>query len=284
MPEVRVWLVGAGPGDPELLTVKALRLIQAADTILYDALVGTEILGFARPGTQLLAVGKRAGRHAMPQPAINAALVAAARGNARVVRLKGGDPTIFGRLTEEMDALRRAGIAFEVIPGVTAACAAAAAAQVSLTRRGCAQSVTFVTGHAQAGRALDLDWPALADARSTLALYMGKSAAREIRDGLLAHGLPSTTPARALADVGRREQRESMLTLGALDTVAEAGGCGPLLILIGAAMSSAHTPACGDSRLASQRRGDVPGGQVNTIPNVSTATNEISQPVPAART
>ncbi|HPU15900.1 MAG TPA: uroporphyrinogen-III C-methyltransferase [Polymorphobacter sp.] len=260
MPEVRVWLVGAGPGDPELLTLKALRLIETADIILYDALVGAEILGFARPGTQLLAVGKRAGRHAMPQPAINAALVAAARGPVRVVRLKGGDPTIFGRLTEEMDALRRAGIPFEVVPGVTAACAAAAAAQVSLTRRGAAQSVTFVTGHAQAGTALDVDWPALVDTRSTLAIYMGKSAAREIRDSLLAHGLTATTPVRALADVGRAGQCESILTLGALDTVAEANGNGPLLILIGAAMSSTSMPNRRCSRLASQRIDDVVGG------------------------
>jgi len=238
MPETRVWLVGAGPGDADLLTVKAARLIAAADIILYDALVGDGILALAAPGAELWPVGKRAGRHSMPQAAICASLVAAARTGGRVVRLKGGDPAIFGRLGEEIDALRRAGLAFEIVPGVTAACAAAAAAQVSLSRRGGARRVSFVTGHVRDGEPLDLDWAALADPGATVAVYMGKAAAPEISAALIAHGLDAATPAVAVENAGCGEQRIYPTALATLARDLSGCGNGPLMILIGTAVGS----------------------------------------------
>lgn len=242
MVEIRVWLVGAGPGDPELLTVKAMRLISQADIILHDALVTPEILALAGRNTVLIPVGKRAGAHSMPQPAINAALVAAARGRQRVVRLKGGDPTIFGRLAEEMDALRRANIAFEVVPGVTAACAAAATAQVSLSQRGHAQGVTFVTGHARVGATLALDWTALAQPGTTLAIYMGKGAAAELQQALAKHGMAPATPVVAVENAGRIDQAVHRLTLATLENLVALAGAGPLLILVGSALADNVQP------------------------------------------
>nr|WP_310523955.1 uroporphyrinogen-III C-methyltransferase [Polymorphobacter sp.] len=234
-PEPRIWLVGAGPGDPDLLTVKAHRLIAAADIILHDALVTPEILALANPAAELIPVGKRAGAHAMPQAAINALLVAAGRRGTMVVRLKGGDPTIFGRLTEEMQALRRANLTFEIVPGITAACAAAAAAQISLSQRGRAQAVTFVTGHAQADAPLDLDWPALAAANTTLAIYMGKSAAAGVSAQLRAHGMPGDTPVLITENAARSDQRALATDLAHLADAAI--GTGPAVILIGAAVA-----------------------------------------------
>jgi uroporphyrin-III C-methyltransferase len=242
MPETRLWLVGAGPGDPDLLTVKAARLIANADIILHDALVGDAVLALARPGAALWPVGKRAGRHSMPQAAICASLVAAARTGGRVVRLKGGDPAIFGRLGEEIDALRRAGLAFEIVPGVTAACAAAAAAQVSLSRRGSARRVSFVTGHVRDGEPLDLDWAALADPGATVAVYMGKASAPKIAAALVAHGLDDATPAVAVENAGCGEQRIVVATLASLTHDLADCGDGPLMIMIGAAVGGG-TPA-----------------------------------------
>src|SRR3546814_1982776 len=173
-----VWLVGAGPGDPDLLTRKGERLIRAADIIFHDALVGPGVLALARKATELVPVGKRSGRHSKDQGSINDLLLKAARAGLRVVRLKGGDPSIFGRSAEEMEHLRRYGIAVHVVPGITAASAAAASAGISLTLRGMARRLQFVTAHVRAGAALDLDWRALADPDATLAVYMGRAAAR----------------------------------------------------------------------------------------------------------
>ena len=165
-----VHLVGAGPGDPELLTVKALRLLQAADVVVHDRLTPQPILDLANPSARLIDVGKRKSRHTLPQDDINQLLVGLALAGHRVVRLKGGDPFLFGRGGEELLALRAAGIEAHVIHGVSAALAAAAGAGVPLTHRGLAQSVTFVTGHAASGATPDLDWTSLARANQTVAV------------------------------------------------------------------------------------------------------------------
>ena len=190
IPPGTIWLVGAGPGDPDLLTRKAEKLIRAASVIFYDALVGRGVLELAPQSARLVSVGKRSGRHSRDQCSINDMLVDAALAGERVVRLKGGDVGIFGRAAEEMDALAEHGIACHICPGITAASAAAASAGISLTLRGLARKLIFVTAHAKAGEELDLDWQALADPRATLAIYMGKAAAPTISSQLIEAGLP----------------------------------------------------------------------------------------------
>ena len=175
-----VWLVGAGPGDPDLLTRKAEKLIRAASIVFYDALVGHGVLDLIPGHVERVPVGKRFGRHSKNQASINDLLLVAALDGHRVVRLKGGDPGIFGRATEEIDYLAAQGISTRICPGITAASAAAASAGHSLTLRGQAQKLVFVTAHARAGELLARDWHALADPRSTLAIYMGKAVA--VRD------------------------------------------------------------------------------------------------------
>ena len=181
-----VWLVGAGPGDPELLTRKAERLIGLASVVFHDALVGPGILDLADPAARLVYVGKRSGRHSKDQASIDQLIVTAALAGERVVRLKGGDPAIFGRATEELEACRAAKVPVRICPGVTAASAAAASLGLSLTLRGLARKLVFVTAHAKAGEELDLDWSALADPQATLAIYMGKSAAALLTARLIA--------------------------------------------------------------------------------------------------
>ncbi|MDR1853777.1 MAG: uroporphyrinogen-III C-methyltransferase [Azoarcus sp.] len=188
----KVWLVGAGPGDPELLTLKAARLIASADAIVYDHLVGEGIVALARPDARLIYAGKQSSRHTLPQPEINELLLALARENLSVVRLKGGDPFIFGRGGEELEALAAAGVPFEVTPGVTAASGCAAYAGFPLTHRDHAQMLTFVTGHRKRD-GFDLDWKALAHSCQTLVFYMGVGAAEEIARQLTAHGLSADT-------------------------------------------------------------------------------------------
>ena len=175
-PPGTVWLVGAGPGAPDLLTRKAERLIRRASVVFHDALVGPRLLALVPPGVRLVSVGKRSGRHSKDQKTIDALIVEAALAGECVVRLKGGDPSIFGRANEELEACRTAGVPVRVCPGVTAASAAAASLNLSLTLRGLARRLTLVTAHARAGEKLDLDWQALADPRATLAIYMGKAA------------------------------------------------------------------------------------------------------------
>jgi uroporphyrin-III C-methyltransferase len=233
-----VWLVGAGPGDPELLTMKAVRLIRSAEAIFYDALVGQGILALAAPGTPLIAVGKRSGKHSAAQEDINQLLVDAARNGVRVVRLKGGDPSIFGRTSEELDALAEAGIAARICPGVTAASAAAANAHASLTLRGSARRLTFVTAHARAGDSLDLDWDALAATDTTLAIYMGRAAASAIARNLIAAGRDPATPVLVAVDTSLPSER---LLHGRLDTlgflVRTISGDAPTLLLVGEAVA-----------------------------------------------
>lgn len=238
-PPGSVWLVGAGPGDPELLTRKAERLIRAASVVFHDALVGPEVLELATPGTRLVHVGKRSGRHSKDQASIDKLIVAAALAGERVVRLKGGDPAIFGRATEEIDACRAAGVAVRICPGVTAASAAAASLGLSLTLRGMARKLTFVTAHARAGEALDLDWQALADSTATLAVYMGKAAANEVSAQLIAAGLSADTPVALVENASLPNERQFRTRLDLLPLAARTAlGDGPALLLIGKAMGA----------------------------------------------
>ena len=234
-----VWLVGAGPGDPELLTRKAERLIAASDVVFHDALVGPGVLALVPPHVERVSVGKRSGRHSRRQPDINDVLLEAARTGRRVVRLKGGDPSIFGRSTEEMDHLAGHGIRVHVCPGVTAASAAAASGRVSLTLRGLARRLTFVTAHAREGEPLSLDWTALAAADTTLAIYMGRAAAPEIGRKLIAAGRAADTPVMVAIDVSLPTER---ILHGRLDAlaflVATISDDDPTLLLIGEAVAA----------------------------------------------
>ena len=233
----RVWLVGAGPGDPELLTLKAARLIAAAGVIVHDGLVSPEILAMAAPDARLIDVAKRKNRHTLPQDDINRLLVAFALQGLDVVRLKGGDPFIFGRGGEELEECRAAGVACEVVPGVTAALAASASAGAPLTHRGLAQAVTFVTGHAAHGDP-DLDWDHLARANQTVVIYMGLSTAGLIAQRLTAAGRDAATPALIVVNASRVDEARYPTTLGQLAATAE-GLSGPALLIVGEAMGLA---------------------------------------------
>jgi uroporphyrin-III C-methyltransferase len=234
-----VWLVGAGPGDPDLLTLKALKVLQAADVVVHDGLVSDEILGLARPGTRLISVAKRKSRHSYAQDEINRMLVAFAHEGLAVVRLKGGDPFVFGRGGEELGACREAGVDCRVVPGVTAAFAAAAGAGAPLTHRGSAQAVTFVTGHAARGEVPELDWAALARPNQTVVVYMGLSTAGPIAGRLIAAGRDPATPALIVENASRADERRRTATLGGLGEAA-AGLTGPALLIVGEAMALAQ--------------------------------------------
>lgn len=247
-PQGSVWLVGAGPGDPELLTLKAARLIARAEVVYYDALVGADILALA-PDAELIPVGKRAGRHSKNQDDINALLVAAALAGKRVVRLKGGDPAMFARTAEEVAALVQAGVTVRICPGVTTASAAVAATGTSLSLRGLARRVQFVTAHARTGEMIDLDWAALADTQSTLAFYMGRSAAGTISERLVAAGLPGATPVLVACDVSLPDARYLSTRLDLLPLAVRAiAEDRPTVILIGQAVATTSRLASGDSR------------------------------------
>ncbi|OIR02039.1 siroheme synthase [mine drainage metagenome] len=226
----QVFLVGAGPGDPDLLTVKALRLIGAADAVVHDRLVSPAILALLPPGARRFCVGKESGHHPIPQDEINALLAELARQGLAVVRLKGGDPFIFGRGGEEALFLARAGIPCEVVPGITAAAGCAAAVGLPLTHRGLAASVRLITGHGRDDGAPDLDWPTLADPACTLVFYMGLAAAPLISAKLLAAGLPAATPAAIIERGTQPGQRLLRTTLAGLPEAAR--GCRPPSLLI----------------------------------------------------
>lgn len=234
-----VWLVGAGPGDPELLTLKALRVLQRADVVVHDGLVTDEILDIAPASARLISVAKRKSRHSYSQDEINRMLVAFAREGLTVVRLKGGDPFIFGRGGEELEACREVGVECHVVPGVTAALAAGANAGAPLTHRGAAQAVTFVTGHAASGREPDLDWTALAKPNHTVVIYMGLSQAAPIAARLMAAGRSGATPALIVENASRAVERRVVTTLSGL---AEAAATlnGPALLIVGEAMALAQ--------------------------------------------
>lgn len=233
-----VYLVGAGPGDPELLTLKAHRLIHEAEVVVYDRLVAQAILDSIPKGTSRIYVGKAPKCHRMVQDEINALLVKLARAGRRVVRLKGGDPYIFGRGSEEAAFLRRHGVPVEVVPGVTAAAGCAAAAGIPLTHRGLATGVRFVTGHRGNDRTLDLNWKSLADPDTTLVVYMGLSTLRELTRELLDAGLPAEHPAAAVSSGTMPEQRVIVGTLGDLVGRIEAVDLRPpTLAIIGKVVS-----------------------------------------------
>ncbi|MFZ3007598.1 MAG: uroporphyrinogen-III C-methyltransferase, partial [Phenylobacterium sp.] len=235
----RVWLVGAGPGDPELLTLKAFRILATADVVVHDGLVSDEILDLAPVAARRISVAKRKSRHAYAQGEINRMLVAFALEGLTVVRLKGGDPFIFGRGGEELEACREAGVACHVVPGVTAALASAASAGAPLTHRGAAQAVTFVTGHAATGETPDLDWEGLAKANHTVVIYMGVSTAAGIAQRLMAAGRAGSTPALIVERASRADERRVVTDLAGLADAA-AGVSGPALLIVGEAMALAQ--------------------------------------------
>ncbi|WP_341678308.1 uroporphyrinogen-III C-methyltransferase [Niveibacterium sp. SC-1] len=226
-----VYLVGAGPGEADLLTVRAARLIAAADVAVYDNLVGPDVLALIPATTQRIYVGKKAGNHALPQEEINRLLVNLAREGKTVIRLKGGDPYIFGRGGEEILELVEAGVPFEVVPGVTAAAGAAAYAGIPLTHREIARTCTFATGHFQDGTC-DLDWPALARPGQTLVIYMGISALPTIARELCAHGLPTNTPAAVVRHATLADQRCIAADIAELPAAVAAAGIKPPALLI----------------------------------------------------
>lgn len=229
----KVYLIGAGPGDPELLTVKAARLLMSAEAVVYDNLVGTAIIDMIPPGARRVYAGKEAGNHALPQEEINQVLIDLAREGLTVVRLKGGDPFIFGRGGEEMQWLQAAGIECIVVPGITAASGAASCTGIPLTHRDHAQMLLLVTGHLKEGT-VDLDWAALARPRQTVVIYMGLGALDIICRELVAHGLPGDTPAAVVHAATTPNQCGISGTLATLpDFVRRAGIKTPALIMIG---------------------------------------------------
>ena len=252
----RVFLVGAGPGDPDLLTLRAARLLAQADVVVYDHLVGAEVLELVAPEAERIYAGKERSHHSMPQAEINALLVRLARSGRTVIRLKGGDPFVFGRGGEELQALAAEGVPFEVVPGITAACGVASYAGIPLTHRDHAQSCLFVTGHLKDG-SCDLDWPALARPRQTSVIYMGLGALTEICAQLVAHGLPADTPAAVVQQGTTLDQRVVAATLADLPVqVAQAGLRSPCLIIVGEVVRLRDRLAWfGEQGIAAQRPG-----------------------------
>jgi uroporphyrin-III C-methyltransferase/precorrin-2 dehydrogenase/sirohydrochlorin ferrochelatase len=228
-----VYLVGAGPGDPDLLTLRAARLMRAAEVVVYDYLVSDAVLGFVNPRAERIYAGKQQACHALSQDEINALLVALARRGRRVLRLKGGDPFVFGRGGEEAEFLARHGVRFEVVPGVTSASGASAYAGIPLTHRDHARAVVFVTGHLKDGSS-GLDWPMLARPKQTVVIYMGVTRLTEICGQLVAHGLDPATPAAVIERATTPSQRVVAGTVGTLPAIAKAERVKPpALIVVG---------------------------------------------------
>jgi uroporphyrin-III C-methyltransferase / precorrin-2 dehydrogenase / sirohydrochlorin ferrochelatase len=230
--EGRVTLVGAGPGDPDLLTIKALRALQDADIVFYDELVSPEILDRARRDAARVPVGRRVGKPGIGQDAINRLLIEAAKSGQRAVRLKGGDPFVFGRGGEEVEALRKAGVACSVVPGITAGLGAAAQFEVPLTFRHEALRITFLTAH-KAKDADAVDWSVLTDEKMTVVVYMGMTAAQSVRAGLLAAGRSPQTPVGVFARVTRPDAQAAVGTLNDLPSLVEKIDGGPAVLIIG---------------------------------------------------
>jgi uroporphyrin-III C-methyltransferase/precorrin-2 dehydrogenase/sirohydrochlorin ferrochelatase len=253
-----VHIVGAGPGDPELLTLKALRLIQEADIVYYDRLVSDGILSLIRRDAERVSVGKAKGNHSVPQDRIHELLIASAREGKRVVRLKGGDPFIFGRGGEELDAVEAAGVTAFVVPGISSALGCAASAGIPLTHRDHAQAVTFVTGHAKAGGVPDLDWPSLARRGQTVSVYMGVGTAATIAEKLIEAGRAPQTPVAVIENGTRENEVRTYGMLEELPQLIEAHGIkGPALLIIGEVTALRLPPAAAnvstEASLATQK-------------------------------
>lgn len=235
-----VYLVGSGPGDPDLLTVKALRLMQQADVIVYDRLVSAEILALIPAGIKKVFVGKASGNHHMKQEQINKLLVTLANTSRCIVRLKGGDPFIFGRGSEEAQFLLQHGIDFEYVPGITAASAVSAYAGIPLTHRGIARSVRLITGHCTSDQPLNFNWQSLADKETTLVFYMGLANMEELCSKLVEAGLDASTPAAAVENGTTHKQRRCISTLQQLPAAIKHMAIkSPALIIIGDVVSLA---------------------------------------------
>jgi uroporphyrin-III C-methyltransferase/precorrin-2 dehydrogenase/sirohydrochlorin ferrochelatase len=249
-----VALVGAGPGDPELLTIKALKALQSADAVLYDDLVAKPILAYVRPGAKLIDVGKRGYRKSCKQPDINAEIIRLARQGLKVVRLKSGDPLIFGRAGEEIVACQEAGVPIEVVAGVTSAQGAAASLKVALTNRDHARRLQFITAHDRRGHLpSDIDWGAVADTSATTVVYMPKRTLAELTEVAISHGLDPKTPAIAVANATRPDEQIFISSVGAIAAALDAAHPeGPVLIMIGEALrhATAHDAAGHASSIA----------------------------------
>jgi uroporphyrin-III C-methyltransferase len=247
-----VVLVGAGPGDPDLLTVRAVREIAAADVVFADRLVGKGVMDLIPASAETVYVGKSKGEHSVAQDEIHRRMIDAAQAGKRVVRLKGGDPFIFGRGGEEVEALRAAGVTVEIVPGISSALGAGASMQVPLTHRDVAQSVTFVTGHAALGKEPDLDWAALARPNQTVVVFMGVGTAGMIAARLIAAGRAPSTPVAVIENATRANE---ISVFGSLDRAAEliqsSGINGPALLVIGEVVALAK-----DAPPAPARRGE----------------------------
>lgn len=235
-----VWLVGAGPGAADLLTLRAQRVLMEADAILFDALVPQEVVDMGRRDAERIAVGKRKGCHSKSQDEINALMVGLARDGKRIVRLKAGDPLVFGRAAEEMAALRDAGVSYEIVPGITAAFAAAADFELPLTLRGVAASLVFTTGHDLKGDVLP-DWARLALSGATIAVYMGRSVATSVATRLIEAGLPSDTAVAIVENASQTKRRLLHCTLAELPKLEKrADLTGPVMVIIGDAVAGAN--------------------------------------------
>ncbi|MFZ2854405.1 MAG: uroporphyrinogen-III C-methyltransferase [Rhodocyclaceae bacterium] len=232
-----VYLIGSGPGDLDLLTLRAARLIGEADAVVYDHLIADGVLGLVRADAEKIYVGKETSRHTVPQEELNLLLVRLAHEGKKVVRLKGGDPFIFGRGGEEIETLFEFGVPFEVVPGVTAAAGCAAYSGIPLTHRDHAQTVTFATGHLKDGT-INLDWPALARPKQTVVFYMGVGGIEEICRQMIAHGLPASHPAAVVQNGTTSRQRVLTADLATLpEKVIAAGITSPALIIVGTVVS-----------------------------------------------
>ena len=237
-----VYLVGAGPGDPDLLTVKALRLIKEANVVVYDRLVSDEIINLIPTGITKIYVGKATGRHSLPQDQINELLINLAKGHRHIVRLKGGDPFIFGRGSEEAVVLAKNYIQFEIVPGITSAMACASYAGIPLTHRGLADGVQFITGHRRSDLELELDQGALSNKNCTLAIYMGLGNLEPIANAVLDAGRPASTPVAVIEQGTTSQQRCVISNLSNLVTdIQKTGIVPPAMIVIGEVVSLAKT-------------------------------------------